>query len=331
MSIIAVEEHWTSPALDAALAALPAHRRDPSTALNDIGDHLAQLHDLGAGRLAAMDAQGVDLQVLSVAPPSTGPLDPADAVALSRELNDTAAAAVADHPRRLRAMATLPTAHPSAVAAELERAADRGLVGAMVYGRSGDILLDDPRLDDLFAVAAARALPVFVHPQVPPPAVRDASYSGFGDTTDLALATFGWGWHVEAAVAVLRLIARGTFDRYPGLTVVLGHWGELLPYWADRANGVARVAGLERSVPEYVRENIVLTCSGMLDPAHLRHALAVTTPDRLLFSTDHPFQHPSRAEVAGFLDGFAAADRDLFTEGNARRLFRIEGPVGPDR
>lgn len=331
MSIIAVEEHWTSPALDAALAALPPHRRDPSTALNDIGDHLAQLHDLGAGRLTAMDAQGVDLQVLSVAPPSTGPLDPADAVALSRELNDTAAAAVADHPRRLRAMATLPTAHPSAVAAELERAADRGLVGAMVYGRSGDILLDDPRLDDLFAVAAARALPVFVHPQVPPPAVRDASYSGFGDTTDLALATFGWGWHVEAAVAVLRLIARGTFDRYPGLTVVLGHWGELLPYWADRANGVARVAGLERSVPEYVRENIVLTCSGMLDPAHLRHALAVTTPDRLLFSTDHPFQHPSRAEVAGFLDGFAAADRDLFTEGNARRLFRIEGPVGPDR
>lgn len=331
MTIIAVEEHWTSPALDAVLAALPVDRRDPSTALNDIGDHLAQLHDLGAGRITAMDAQGVDLQVLSIAPPSTGPLDPADAVALCRELNDTAAAAVADRPRRLRAMATLPTAAPSAVAAELERAADLGMVGAMVYGRNGELLLDDPRLDDLFAVAAARALPVFVHPQVPPPAVRDASYSGFGGTTDLALATFGWGWHAEAAVAVLRLIARGTFDRHPGLTVVLGHWGELLPYWADRANGIARVAGLERSVPEYVRENIVLTCSGMLDPAHLRHALAVTTPDRLLFSTDHPFQHPSRVEVEAFLDEFGATDRALFTEGNARRLFRIEGPVGPDR
>ena len=154
---------------------------------------------------------------------------------------------------------------------------------------------------------------------------------GYGAMQLAGKGVFGPPKDRAAAVAVLRLIARGTFDRYPGLTVVLGHWGELLPYWADRANGVARVAGLERSVPEYVRENIVLTCSGMLDPAHLRHALAVTTPDRLLFSTDHPFQHPSRAEVAGFLDGFAAADRDLFTEGNARRLFRIEGPVGPDR
>jgi hypothetical protein len=99
--------------------------------------------------------------------------------------------------------------------------------------------------------------------------------------TDLGLATFGWGWHLEAALAALRLIVRGTFDRHPDLQLVLGHWGELLPFWLDRADSLSRIAGLDRTVSEYVRSNVHLTCSGMLNPTLLRHALEVTTADRL--------------------------------------------------
>ncbi len=290
-----------------------------------MGDNLARLEDIGDGRIAAMDEQGIRLQVISVAPPATSPLAPADAVALSRDMNDLAVEAVRRHPTRLRAMSTLPMADPGAVVGELERAAGLGCVGAMVYGRTGETPLDDPRYDDLFAAAETLGQPIFIHPQIPSATVRQAAYAGFNPLTDLALSTFGWGWHLEAALAALRLIVRGTFDRHPDLQIVLGHWGELLLFWEDRVNSISRVAGLERKVSDYVRSNVSITSSGMFNPALLRHALAATTIDRLLFSTDYPFQRPSQPEIQRFLAELDSdEDREKFTNGNARRLFRID-------
>lgn len=326
MPVVAIEEHWTAPELTAALNAAPATDRDDSLALNEMGDNLARLHDFDDVRIATMDEQGVDLQILSVAPPGAGPLSPADAVALSRDLNDTAIAAAHRHPDRYRTMSTLPLPDPAAAAAELERTAALGAVGAMVYGRTQDVPLDDSRFDDMFATAAALGQPIFIHPQIPPRAIRDAAYSGFEPMTELALATFGWGWHIEAAVAALRLIARGTFDRHPDLQIILGHWGELLLFWEDRIASIARVAGLQRTMSEYLRSNVSITCSGMLSPTLLRHAQAVVAPDRLLFSTDYPFQRPNRDQIQQLFAAFETdADRDLFTHGNAQRLFGIEG------
>jgi hypothetical protein len=166
----------------AALKGLPEESRDHSLAFNEMGDHLARQEDIGEARIAAMDEQGIDMQIISVAPPATGPIAPVDAVVLSREMNDLAAEAVHRDPSRLRAMSTLPMADPSAVAGELERAAGLGFVGAMVY-------------DDLFAAAAALGQPIFIHPQIPPRTIRQAAYAGFDPMTDLALSTFGWGWH----------------------------------------------------------------------------------------------------------------------------------------
>jgi uncharacterized protein len=325
VALIAIEEHWNLPELTSAVKALPEDRGDPSVVLDELGDNLERLDDIGEARIAAMDAQGVDLQILSLAPPGTQPLEPADARTLSRRANDIAAEAVGRYPARLRAFATLPMADPEAAAAELERAAGLGFVGAMVYGRTAETPLDDPRYDDLFATAAALRQPIFIHPQIPSHTVRDAVYSGFDPMTDLALATFGWGWHVEAAVAALRLIVRGTFDRHPDLQVVLGHWGELLLFWTDRADSLSDLAGLDRKVSDYVRSNIHITSSGMFAPALLRHALAVTTPDRLLFSTDYPFQRPVKADIEKFLPEFPTdEDRDKFTAGNACALFGID-------
>ncbi|MCU1527098.1 MAG: amidohydrolase [Frondihabitans sp.] len=324
MAFIAIEEHWSTPQLTAALDRLPEGSRDESLGLNGMGDNLALLEDIGDARIAFMDEQGIDMQILSVAPPATGPLAPADAVALSRAANDTAAEAVHRHPSRLRALSTLPMASPSAVAGELERTAGLGFVGAMVYGRTGETPLDDPRYDDLFATAASLGQPIFIHPQIPPRAVREAAYSGFDPITDLALSTFGWGWHLEAAVAALRLIARGTLDRHPELQIVLGHWGELLLFWGDRVNSISRTAGLDRKVTEYFRSNFSITSSGMFNPALLRHALEIVPIDRLLFSTDYPFQRPSAADIETFMGEFASdEDREKFSSENARTLFRL--------
>ncbi|MGW2816341.1 amidohydrolase family protein [Streptomyces sp. NPDC001415] len=217
--------------------------------MNDRGDIPERLLDIGDRRIEAMDAAGVDLQILSLAPPGNHGLPAREAIALSRDANDRATEAVGRHPTRLRAMTTLPMSDPDAAVAELRRTADvPAHVGIMSYGRSGDRPLDDPAHDELLATAAALGRPVFIHPQIPPNAVRDASHRGFDPTVERALATFGWGWHVEAGLAALRLILRGTFDRHPGLLIVLGHWGEMLLFFLDRIDSLSNVAtGLEPS------------------------------------------------------------------------------------
>lgn len=323
MPLIAIEEHWISPELTSALNAMP--RRDESLAFNEMGDHRQRLEDLGEGRIAAMDAQGIDISILALTPPGTHPLPAEEALRLSRAANDTAIAAVTKNPTRFRTLSTLPMSAPEHVADELVRAAGQGHVGTMVYGRSGDRFLDDPAYEDFFAAAAQLGQPVFLHPQIPSDAVRDASYRGFDTITELGLATFGWGWHLDAATAALRLILRGTFDRHPQLQMVLGHWGEMLLFWLDRADSLSRIAGLQRSVSDYIRTNFYITSSGMLNPALLRHALSVTSVDRLLFSTDYPFQHPTREEITAFLGHFASdEDRQKFSCTNAAELYRLE-------
>ncbi len=324
--LIGIEEHWTTPALHAALAGQTGDGLDPSLLFNTMGDHGERLADLAGGRLAAMDALGITFSLLGVVPPGTQPLPAADAVALSREINDRASAAVAAHPDRLAALATLPTPEPQAAAEELERCVTRlGHVGAMVYGRTADRPLDDPVYDDLLATAARLQVPLFIHPQVPPAAVRAASYSGLSPDVDLALATFGWGWHLEAGLAALRLILSGALDRHPRLELVLGHWGEMLLFWLERVDAMSRVAThLERPVADYVRDRVWITTSGMLGPRMLSHALDFVSVERILFSTDYPFAHVDRAGIDRF---FAALPddrgRELVAWRNANRAFRL--------
>ncbi len=199
MRVIAIEEHWTTDSIDQALRAQPTGARDPSLVLNDRGDTPARLFDIGERRVEAMEAAGIDLQILSIAPPGAHGLPAREAVALSRDANDRASAAVDRYPTRFRAMTTLPMSDPDAALDELQRTADAPAhVGVMSYGRSGDRPLDNPVYDELLAAAASLRRPVFIHPQIPVAPVREASYSGFGPAVDLSLATFGWGWHMEA-------------------------------------------------------------------------------------------------------------------------------------
>jgi hypothetical protein len=326
MKIIAVEEHWNSASIRDALARLPGGARDESVAFNTMSDNQARLEDVGQGRVEAMDAAGIDVSVLSVVTPATQALPAADAVALARDANDEAADALRAHPARFRALATLPTSDPQAAAAELERCATRlGHAGAMIHGRTGPRPLDDPAYDDLLAAAARLRQPVFIHPQIPSDQLRDAAYRGLDPLIDLALATFGWGWHMDTGLAALRLILRGTFDRHPGLQLVLGHWGEMLLFWTDRADSLSGIAKhLQRRVPDYIKANIHITSSGMLHERLLRHTLDFTSADQVLFSTDYPFHQPSAAAVRQFFDAIPdPADRSKIASGNAEALFHL--------
>lgn len=139
--LIGVEEHWTTPELTAALLGLPEGEVDQSLAFNDMGDHRVRLEDIGDARIEAMDEQGIEMHVLGLAPPGTGPLAPGDAVALSRATNDIAVEAVRRHPGRLRAMSTLPMAAPEAVAAELSGMFNPALLRHALTATSVDRLL----------------------------------------------------------------------------------------------------------------------------------------------------------------------------------------------
>jgi uncharacterized protein len=326
MKIIAIEEHWNSAGIRDALGRLPGWAYDESVAFNDMGDNQARLEDIGQGRIEVMDAAGIDLSILSVVTPATQALSAREAVPLARDANDEAASAVRAHPVRLRALATLPTSDPQAAAGELERCATQlGHVGAMIHGRTGPRPLDDPAYDDLFATAVRWHQPIFIHPQIPSTQQRDAVYRGLDPLVDLGLATFGWGWHLEAGLAALRLILRGTFDRHPGLQLVLGHWGEMLLFWMDRADSLSGVAKhLERRVSDYITANIHITSSGMLQDRLLRHALDFTSADRVLFSTDYPFHRPDATAVDQFFGAIPdPADRTQIASGNAETLFRL--------
>jgi predicted TIM-barrel fold metal-dependent hydrolase len=326
VKIIAIEEHWNSAAIRDALDRLQGGARDESVAFNTMGDNQARLEDIGPGRIEAMDAAGIDVSILSVVTPATQALPAADAITLAREANDEATEAVRAHPGRLRAFATLPTSDPQAAAAELERCATQlGHVGAMIHGRTGTRTLDDPAYDDLFATAARLRQPVFIHPQIPSNELRDAAYRGLDPLIDLGLATFGWGWHMDAGLAALRLILRGTFDRYPDLQLVLGHWGEMLLFWMDRADSLSAIAKhLERRVSDYITGNIHITSSGMLQERLLRHTLDFTSAGRVLFSTDYPFHQPDAAAVGQFFNAIPdSADRSRIASGNAEVLFRL--------
>jgi predicted TIM-barrel fold metal-dependent hydrolase len=326
---IAVEEHCWTPALRDALV---RDGRDDTVAYSaQMLD--ASLLDLAEERLRAMDAAGVDMQVLSTTSPGTQPLSAAEAVALARECNDVMAAAVAAHPERLAAFATLPTPDPEAAADELRRAVDDlGMVGAMVFPRTEDAYLDAARFEPILAAAAELDVPLYLHPQVPPRPVRDACFSGFSDEVELLLTTSGWGWHHDAGLAGLRLILAGTFDRHPRLQLILGHWGEMLVSFLERADMISNWAPhLERRVGEYITGNVQVSAGGIFSQRMLLSTIAAVGADRVLFATDYPFHVSSGGGARAFLDAapISPDDRAKIGARNAERLLRLAPVAAP--
>ena len=324
MKIVALEEHLTSAAIVNAWDRLPFDRRDDSVLTLNIGDVARQLNDLGDERVRLMDESGVDVQVLSLTTPGTQNLDPAEALPLARDVNDLIAATVKRRPDRFEGFATLPTASPGAAARELERSVNElGLCGAMLFGRTGDMNLDDTALRPVFEAAAALRVPLYIHPQIPVQAVRKAYYDGFGHDISLALATGAPGWHYETGIQLLRLVLAGTFDRHPHLQVIVGHWGELVLFFLERINLISTFSlNLEQPLLHYFQQNVSYTPSGIFSQRYLRWAVEVVGVERLLFSTDYPFQHTQDLGARRFLQDADLSDsqRALFAFGNWERM-----------
>lgn len=328
MRLIAIEEHVLPPFVrDAWASAPPPH--DPVSAIADGGVTGERLADFGEGRLALMDEQGVDVQVLSLTTPGLHNLEAGPAVETAQRVNDRIADACARHSTRFQGFAALPTADPDAAPRELERAVnDLGLKGALLCGRTRDRHLDHPALRPMLAKAAELSVPLFIHPQTPAPSVRAAQYAGIGERADLALAAFGIGWHYEAGLEWIRLAAAGVFDALPELQIILGHWGEVVLFYLERTSAVMeRALDLDRSLIEYARRNLYVTGSGMWSATYLQQCLDIVGPERLLFSTDFPYQYREGGEPRRFLETLASdeATRRGFAFANWERLTTAAG------
>jgi uncharacterized protein len=270
MRTITLEEHYATPAfmdgpgrqLREQASAASAH---PLVAAG-INALIERLCDEGEGRVAAMDAAGVDVQVLSLTSPGVEQLEAADAVALARDANDTLAGMVRRHPERLAGFAALPTPDPAAAAVELERAVrEHGFKGALINGHARGRRLDDEFFWPILERAEALEVPIYLHPTPPPEAAARELYTGnYAPGVAELLASGAWGWHIETAIHVIRLVLSGAFDRYPRLQLIVGHMGETLPFMLPRLDVALPppVTRLQRPVSAYLRENLHYTFSG---------------------------------------------------------------------
>jgi predicted TIM-barrel fold metal-dependent hydrolase len=286
----------------------------------------AKLADLGDGRIAEMDAAGIDMQVLSINYPGAELCEADEAVSVATDVNDVLTEAVRKNPARLAGFAALPTAAPDKAAAELERRFRAGFKGAVINGHNRGRYLDDSFYWPILECAEAIGAPIYLHPAIPPKAVIEASYGGFSPAETAMLAGPGWGWHIETAVHVIRLMVRGVFDRFPKLQIVIGHMGEALPFMLPRLDAVgSRSLGMKikRRPGEYLRENLHYTFAGFNFPATFRNLLAEVGVGRIMFSVDYPYG--SMAEARAFLEKIpvSSADRERIAHANAEVLFRL--------
>jgi predicted TIM-barrel fold metal-dependent hydrolase len=317
MRIIALEEHMFPRDL------LEAARLEFSPRA---GSKLADLDEVDEGRLRVMDDAGIDVQVLSALGWVVQDLEPARSVPLSRELNERLAAAVAGHPERFRAFASLPMTDPRAAADELTRSVEElGFVGAMVHGQTNGRFLDDPAARQMLAVAERLDVPIYIHPSPPPAAIVDTYYSNLEPGVGECLSTSGWGWHSETALHVLRMVVNGVFEELPGLKIVVGHMGEGLPFHLDRIEDMLSpvVKGNSLTVAETLRRNLYLTTAGYNFDAPLRCALDVFGVDHVLFSVDHPFGNSARATAHLRTAPVSGEHRERIAHGNAEALLRV--------
>jgi predicted TIM-barrel fold metal-dependent hydrolase len=336
MRTIALEEHYATEAFmegpgQGVKAQAEAARDHPRVAAGYV-KLIEGLRDIGEGRIAEMDAAGIDVQVLSLTSPGVEQLEASEAVAFAHEVNDHLAEAVRRHPDRFAAFAALPTAAPEAAAAELERTLrEHGFVGALINGHTRGRYLDDSFFWPILERAEVLGMPIYLHPTPPLRAVVEASYTGnYASGVTGLLATAAWGLHIETATHVLRLVLSGAFDRYPGLQLVIGHLGEGLPFMLPRLEMALpeEATKLDRSVGDYLRENIHYTFGGFnWTPAFLDLLLQVGA-ERIMFSTDHPYA--SMTQARAFLDRLpvSPADKERISHSNAERLlgrFRKRG------
>jgi 5-carboxyvanillate decarboxylase len=291
---------------------------------------LGRLLDLEHERLSIMDQAGVDMHVLSLTSPGVQMLDAAAGTALATSANDRLAEVIQKHPTRFAGLASFAPQDPNRAAKEIERAIGKlKLNGLIVNSHTNGEYLDDPKFYPIFEAAVAQNAAIYIHPRNLPQHADDILQG----TLNLDGAI--WGFQAETGLHAMRLIVAGVFDRYPNLKIVLGHMGEAVPYWLYRIDYMynvytsrrTNIKKIQRKPSEYVKDNFLITTSGVNFHPTLKYCHEVLGPENIMFAIDYPYQESK--EAAHFMQTapLPLDDMEKITHGNAERIFHITPPA----
>jgi len=319
---VILEEHF----------AIQATLNDPRTFAPNVWERLGpQLLDIEKMRLPEMDANGIEWMILSLNAPAVQAIwDVKRAIAVAREANDHLATEVAKHPDRFVGLAALAMQDPEEAAKELQRCVrELGFKGALVNGFSqvgGEntaVYYDLPQYRPFWKMVEDLDVPFYLHPRNPLPSWAPI-YQGHA-----WMLNANWGFAAETAVHALRLIGSGLFDEHPRLRIILGHLGEGIPanLWRlDHRNEWMKkrhAYPAKKWIADYMRANFWLTTSGNFATAALIMCMTEMGVDRVMFSTDYPFE-----DIAQSVEWFdnvdiGEADRLKIGRTNALQLFEM--------
>jgi predicted TIM-barrel fold metal-dependent hydrolase len=301
----------------------------PGDYWKELSKRLLDIHD---DRLHQMDANGMAMMILSLNAPAVQAIpsrQKANEVAM--RANDFLAEQVSKRPDRFQAFAALPMQDPELASRELERCITQlGFKGALVNGFSqvdtpdNVVYYDAPQFEGFWDTAERLDAPFYLHPRNPL-----ASWAQIYDGHPWLLGPT-WAFGQETAVHALRLMASGLFDRHSGLKIILGHMGEGLPYsmWrVDNRNAWVKVPKsypAKKPLADYFHANFYLTTSGNFRTQTLIDAMLEVGADRILFSTDWPFENVDHAAHWFDATSISEADRLKIGRTNAVSLFKLD-------
>jgi aminocarboxymuconate-semialdehyde decarboxylase len=275
-----------------------------------------------AERLADMDAQGVDVQVISIHPPFFGyHLEAGAGLALAREVNDEIAELVRERPARLAGLATLPMQDVDAAIGELDRAtAQLGLKGAELDTSVNGEQWDDPKFLPLFRAAEKMGAVLFFHPQ--------PLHNFLLERIDRYGLVNALGVILDDAIVTAILIFGGVLEACPDLKICVAHGGGPACYAMGRLDRVWEIRPEARSriplPPSAYQRRIYFDCLTESEPA-LRFLLDQVTADRVVLGSDWPFVpwKPSPVAWVQGLDSVTPEEKEKILWRNCEALLGL--------
>ncbi len=286
---------------------------------------LRRLLDLEGERIQIMDEAGVDMHLLSLTSPGVQMFDKETATSLAMVANDRLAEVIKKHPTRFTGLASFAPQDPARAAKEIDRAMNQlKLNGLIVNSHTNGEYFDDPKFWPIFEAATASKAAIYIHPRNMP----DPCTFMTAPRADVTLAGALWGFQMETGVHAMRMIVAGVFDQFPDLKIVLGHMGEGVPYWLYRIDYMYKAyshghSKLKKTPSQYVKDNIIITTSGMNDHKVLKYCYDALGVDNIIFAIDYPYQE--MVESANFMRSAPLPEEDMekITHGTSEKLFHI--------